>query len=144
MNAAHWLKSNTLDSPSIEDVNEVTSMVSTQDDEFNQLREQRRLALQKQLEQQAAQQADAEVKAQEAQIASQNLDAAMKNLLSPEARSRLSAISLATPERSLMIKKTIFQLHAEGKLKAVMNDEQLKQLLLSQSKSRRSASIRRI
>ena len=119
-------------------------MVSTQDDEFDQLREQRRLALQKQLEQQAAQQADAEVKAQEAHIASQNLDAAMKSLLSPEARSRLSAISLATPERAQMIKQTIFQLHAEGKLKAEMNDEQLKQLLLSQSKSRRSASIRRI
>ncbi len=32
-------------------------MVSTQDDELNQLREQRRLALQKQLEQQAASQA---------------------------------------------------------------------------------------
>ncbi len=144
MNAAHWLKNNTLDSPSIEDVNEVTSMVSTQDDEFNQLREQRRLALQKQLEQQAAQQADAEVKAQEAHIASQNLDAAMKNLLTPEARSRISAISLATPERSQMIKQTIVQLHAEGKLNAKMTDEQLKQLLLSQSKSRRSASIRRI
>ena len=53
-------------------------MVSTQDDELNQLREQRRLALQKQLEQQAANQADAEVKAQEAQRISQNLDAAMK------------------------------------------------------------------
>ncbi|MBP77709.1 MAG: hypothetical protein CL926_00385 [Deltaproteobacteria bacterium] len=144
MNAAHWLKNNILDSPSIEDVNEVTSMVSTQDDEFNQLREQRRLALQKQLEQQAAQQADAEVKAQEAHIASQNLDAAMKNLLTPEARSRISAISLATPERSQMIKQTIVQLHAEGKLNAKMTDEQLKQLLLSQSKSRRSASIRRI
>ena len=49
-------------------------MVSTQDDELNQLREQRRLALQKQIEQQAANQADAEVKAQEAQRISQNLD----------------------------------------------------------------------
>mgnify|MGYP006154355483 CR=1 FL=1 len=119
-------------------------MASTQDNELNQLREQRRMALQQQLEQQAAHQADAEVKAQEAHIVSQNLDAAMKNLLTPDARSRLSAISLATPERAQTIKQTIVKLNAEGKLNAMMNDEQLKQLLLSQSKSRRSASIRRI
>ena len=50
-------------------MNEVTSMVSTQDTELNQLREQRRMALQQQLEQQAAQQANAEVQAQEAQLA---------------------------------------------------------------------------
>mgnify|MGYP002173729741 FL=1 len=119
-------------------------MVSTQDNELNQLREQRRMALQQQLEQQAAQQANAEVQAQEAQLVTQNLDAAMKNLVSPEARSRISAIALATPERAEMIKQTIVQLHSQGKLNTIMNDEQLKQLLKSQSKSRRSASIRRI
>jgi programmed cell death protein 5 len=119
-------------------------MTSTQDNELNQLREQRRMALQQQFEQQAAQQADAEVNAQEAQRASINLDASMKTLLSPEARSRLSAIALATPERADTIKQSIVQLHSQGKLNAIMNDEQLKQLLQSQSKSRRSASIRRI
>ena len=119
-------------------------MVSTQDNELNQLREQRRIALQQQLQQQAAQQADAEIKAQQEQQASQNLDAAMKKLLSSEARSRLTTVALATPERAEMIKQTIVQLHNEGKLNSIMNDEQLKQLLLSQSKSRRSASIRRI
>jgi programmed cell death protein 5 len=119
-------------------------MVSTQDNELNQLREQRRMALQQQFEQQAAHQADAEVQAQEAQRVSQNLDASMKTLLTPEARSRISTIALATPERAEMIKQSIVQLHSQGKLNAVMNDEQLKQLLQSQSKSRRSASIRRI
>lgn len=125
-------------------MNEVASMVSTQDDELNLIREQRKLALQKQLEQQAAQQADAEVKAQEAQRVSQSLDAAMKTLLTPEARSRLRAISLAKPARAESIKQAIVQLHGNGTLQTPMNDEQLKQLLSSQSKSRRSASIRRI
>jgi len=119
-------------------------MVSTQDNELNQLREQRRMALQQQFEQQAAHQADAEVQAQEAQRVSQSLDASMKTLLSPEARSRISAIALATPERAEMIKQSIVQMHTQGKLNTIMNDEQLKQLLQSQSKSRRSASIRRI
>jgi DNA-binding TFAR19-related protein (PDSD5 family) len=51
---------------------------------------------------------------------------------------------MATPERAEMIKQSIVQLHGQGKLNTLMTDEQLKQLLLSQSKSRRSASIRRI
>ena len=119
-------------------------MVSTQDDELSILREQRRAALQKQLEQQASQQADAELKAQEAQRISQNLDAAMKKLLSPDARSRLRTIGLATPDRAELIKQSIIQLHNQGKISGVMSDDQLKILLASQSKSRRSASIRRI
>ena len=119
-------------------------MVSTQDDELNQLREQRRAALQKQFEQQAAQQADAEFKAHEAQKISQGLDAAMKRILSPDARSRLKTIELATPERAERIKQTIVQLHNQGKIPQIMSDDQLKTLLASQSKSRRSASIRRI
>ena len=119
-------------------------MSTSHDDELTMLREQRRAALQQQLEAQASQQADAEVKAQEAQRISQNLDAAMKKLLTPDARSRLSAITMATPERAEMIKQSIVQLHGQGKLNTLMTDEQLKQLLLSQSKSRRSASIRRI
>lgn len=119
-------------------------MVSTQDDELNLLREQRRAALQKQLEQQAAQQADAEIKAHEAQKISQGLNATMKKILSPEARSRLKTIELATPERAERIKQTIVQLHNQGKIPQIMSDDQLKTLLASQSKSRRSASIRRI
>jgi DNA-binding TFAR19-related protein (PDSD5 family) len=51
---------------------------------------------------------------------------------------------MATPERAEMIKQSIVQLHGQGKLNTLMTDEQLKQLLQSQSKSRRSASIRRI
>ena len=144
MNVDRQPKNNIRACRNTEGVNEVASMVSTQDDELNLIREQRKLALQKQLEQQAAQQADAEVKAQEAQRVSQSLDAAMKTLLTPEARSRLRAISLAKPARAEAIKQAIVQLHGNGTLQTPMNDEQLKQLLSSQSKSRRSASIRRI
>ena len=59
----------------------------------------------------------------------QNLDAAMKNLVSPEARSRISAIALATPERAEMIKQTIVQLHSQGKLNTIMNDEKVTSIL---------------
>ena len=57
-------------------------MSTSHDDELNMLREQRRAALQQQLEAQAAQQADAEVQAQQAQAEAAQLDGAMRTLLS--------------------------------------------------------------
>ena len=89
MNAAQRQKSNSQDYPSTEeDVKRVASMSTSHDDELNMLREQRRAALQQQLEAQAAQQADAEVQAQQAQVQAAQLDGAMRTLLSNEARSR--------------------------------------------------------
>jgi len=145
MNAAQLQKRTTQDFPSTEeDVKRVVSMSTSQDDELNMLREQRRAALQQQLEAQASQQADAEVQQQQAQMEAAQLDGAMRNLLSNDARSRLATLSLATPARAATIKNSIVQLHQQGKFTAPMSDDQLKQLLSTQSKSRRSASIRRI
>ena len=56
-------------------------MSTSQDDELNMIREQRRAALQQQLEAQASQQADAEVKAQQAQLEATQLEGAMRTLL---------------------------------------------------------------
>jgi DNA-binding TFAR19-related protein (PDSD5 family) len=127
-----------------EEVRRVTSMSTSQDDELNMIREQRRAALQQQLEAQASQQADAEVKAQQAQLEATQLEGAMRTLLSNEARARLATLSLATPARTSAIKQSIVQLYQQGKFTPPMSDEQLKQMLASHSKSRRSASIRRI
>ena len=109
-----------------------------------EIREQRRLELQKQLEAQASQQLEAEIAAQNKQYEKSALDSAMKKLLTQEARSRIATISLATPERSEQIKQSILQLYENQAFIPPMSDEQLKKLLMSQSKSRHSASIRRI
>ena len=119
-------------------------MSTSQDDELNMIREQRRAALQQQLEAQASQQADAEVKAQQAQVEAAQIDGAMRTLLTNDARARIATLALATPARAASIKQSILKLHQEGKFSAPMSDDQLKQLLASHSKSRRSASIRRI
>ncbi len=122
----------------------VNTMVTTQDNELSILREQRRLELQKQLQQQASAQADAEIKAQQAQVDEQNINVAIKSILSPEARSRLATIAMATPQRADSIKVALMKMNQEGRIQGIINDEQFKQLLASQSKSRHSASIRRI
>ena len=119
-------------------------MASTQDDELSLLREQRRLELQKQLQQQATAQADAEIKAHQAQVDEQNISAVIKTILSPEARSRLATIAMATPQRADSIRVALMKMNDEGRIQGTINDEQFKQLLASQSKSRHSASIRRI
>jgi programmed cell death protein 5 len=119
-------------------------MAATQDDELTLLREQRRLELQKQLQHQASTQADAEIKAHHAQIEEQNISTVLKTILSPEARSRLATIAMATPQRADSIRVALMKMNEEGRIQGTLNDEQFKQLLVSQSKSRHSASIRRI
>lgn len=119
-------------------------MATTQDDELSILREQRRQQLQKQLQQQATAQADAEVKAHQQQVEQQNISAVIKTILSPEARSRLATIAMATPQRADNIRNALIKMNDEGRIQGALNDEQFKQLLVSQSKSRHSASIRRI
>jgi len=119
-------------------------MAATQDDELTLLREQRRLELQKQLQQQATAQADAEIKDHQTQVDLQNTNAVIKTILSPEARSRLATIAMATPQRADSIRVALMKMNEEGRIQGILNDEQFKQLLVSQSKSRHSASIRRI
>ena len=108
------------------------------------LREQRRLELQKQFESQAMAQADAEIDSQIKSAESMAVSNAMKQLLTSDARSRITRISLATPERAESIRKMIINLHENNKFVPPMNDEMLKSILASQSKSRNNASIRRI
>jgi programmed cell death protein 5 len=122
----------------------VSIMAATQDDELSLLREQRRLELQKQLQHQATAQADAEIKAHHAQVEEQNISTVLKTILSPEARSRLATIAMATPQRADSIRVALMKMNEEGRIQGILNDEQFKQLLVSQSKSRHSASIRRI
>ena len=119
-------------------------MSASNDDELAMLRHQRKLELQKQLEAQASKQVEAEFAEQKKQIENSAIDSAMRKLLTPDARTRLATISMATPERSNQIKNTIVQLYENKTFTPPMSDEQLKKLLLSQSKSRHSASIRRI
>ena len=80
-------------------------MSASNDDELAILRHQRKLELQKQIEAQASKQVEAEFAEQKKQIENSAIDSAMKKLLTPDARSRLATISLATPERSNQIKQ---------------------------------------
>ena len=119
-------------------------MSASGDDQLAALREQGRMELQRQLESQAQAQAEAEMESHRKNAESQAVSNAMRQLLTSEARARLARISLATPERAEAIRRMVIELNNNNKFVTPMNDEKLKSILASQSKSRNNASIRRI
>ena len=121
-------------------------MTSAADDsmELEAFRQRRQLELQQQLEQQAKQQAADEVESQVQAQEQQALDQAMKTILTSEARGRLTNISLVDSSKSDLLKRQLVSLHDQQKISIPVNDDQLKRILASLSKSRRDASIRRI
>ena len=112
--------------------------------ELEAFRQRRQLELQQQLEQQAKQQAAAEVESQVQVQEQQALDQAMKTILTSEARSRLTNISLVDANKADLLKRQLVSLHDQQKISVPVSDEQLKKILASLSKSRRDASIRRM
>ena len=121
-------------------------MTSAADDsmELEAFRQRRQLELQQQLEQQAKQQAAEEVESQVQAQEQQALDQALKTILTSEARSRLTNISLVDSSKADLLKRQLVSLHDQQKISIPVNDDQLKRILASLSKSRRDASIRRI
>ena len=123
---------------------EVASMSISADDELAKLRAQRMAQIQSQLEEQAAAQAEAEIKQESQQAALAELDAAMKQILSPDARSRLASLNLVNPELTTRVKSHLATLSNENRIAVPVNDEQLKRILAGLSENRRETRIRRI
>jgi programmed cell death protein 5 len=97
-------------------------VITVSDDELDAIR-QRKLA---ELQQQAAQEQAAEQQAAEAQA---QKDAILRQILTPEARSRLTNIRMVKPQLAEQIEMQLIQLAGSGRLKGRVTDEQLKGLL---------------
>lgn len=123
---------------------EVASMSISADDELAKLRAQRMAQIQSQLEEQAAAQAEAEIKQESQQAALAELDAAMKQILTPDARSRLASLNLVNPELTTRVKSHLATLSNENRIAVPVNDDQLKRILAGLSENRRETRIRRI
>ena len=123
---------------------EVASMTQSADDELAQLRAQRMAQIQSQLEEQAAAQADAQIQEESQQAAMAQLDAAMKTILTPDARSRLASLNLVNPDLTTRVKSHLATLSNDNKIATPVNDMQLKRILGGLSENRRETSIRRI
>lgn len=71
-------------------------------------------------------------------------DNIMRMALTSEARQRLANIRMVKPQTAQAIEDYIIQLASSGKLKQVINDDQLKEILGSVQEKKRDFTIRRI
>lgn len=68
----------------------------------------------------------------------------LKQVLTPEARSRLNNIKMVKPELSDMVEQYLIGMATQGKLPGQINDDQLKQILLSAQQPKRDFKFNRI
>jgi len=68
----------------------------------------------------------------------------MRVALTSEARQRLANVRMVKPQLAQTIEEYIFQMVSQGKLKRVINDDELKGMLGSLQEKKRDFTIRRI
>ena len=119
--------------------------MSTSDDELAQIRAARQAEIQQQLEAQAEQQVESEALEAAATEEASMIAAAMRTILTPEARDRLARVELGHQELAKTVKQHLFTLHQNNRIQIPVDDEMLKRILQGLSENnRRETTIRRI
>jgi programmed cell death protein 5 len=104
------------------------------DDELEAIRQRKEAQLRDQaLKEQANEQQQAEVQAQK--------EALLRQILTPEARARLTNVRMVKPQFAEQIEMQLIQLASSGRLKDRVTDEQLKTLLLQLQGKERERKI---
>lgn len=78
----------------------------------------------------------------EAEINTQK-EVILKQLLDSPARMRLNNIKMVKPELATMVENYLIGMASQGKIRSQMNDDQLKQILLSIQQPKRDFKINR-
>ncbi len=107
-----------------------------EDPELEALRQKRYSELQ----QQQAQQSEVEAQKQQFEMQKQ---AVLRQILTPEARDRLSNIRLANPEQANAVEMQLIQLAQSGRLQGVINDTMLRDILGQIAPKQREITIQR-
>ena len=107
--------------------------MAEEDVELQKLKQQRMLELQRRL---AEEEAKARVEAEK--------QAALRVILTPEARQRLANIKMVRPEFAEQLEIQLIQLAQTGRIRLPITDEELKEILSRISSRRRGITIRRV
>lgn len=106
------------------------------DEELEDLRRRKLSALQRQM-------SDEQRNAQMEQQLEQQKQALLRNILSPEARQRLTNLKMVKPEFTGQLELQLIQLAQQGKIPIPLGDEQLKKILAQLQSRKRETTIRR-
>ena len=106
------------------------------DEELEELRRRKRSALQRQV-------SDEQRNAQMEQQLEQQKQALLRNILTPEARQRLTNLKMVKPEFTDQLELQLIQLAQQGKIPTPLADEQLKKILVQLQSRKRETTIRR-
>ena len=68
----------------------------------------------------------------------------LKQILTPEARMRLNNIKMVKPELSDLVEQYLIGMATQGKMPGQINDDQLKQILLSTQQPKHDFKINRV
>jgi programmed cell death protein 5 len=71
-------------------------------------------------------------------------DQALRTILSPQARLRLTNVRMVKPELASMVENYLIGMASQGKLNTQITDEQLKQILQSIQQPKRDFKINRL
>ncbi|MHC1635904.1 MAG: DNA-binding protein [Candidatus Methanospirareceae archaeon] len=85
--------------------------------------------------------AEEEEKKKEIEAARRNI---LRQILTSEARERLNSIKMVKPEFAEMIENQLIALAQSGKIKGMINDDKLKEILRQVMPRKREITIRRI
>jgi programmed cell death protein 5 len=106
------------------------------DEELEELRRRKRSALQRQV-------SDEQRSVQMEQQLEQQKQALLRNILTPEARQRLTNLKMVKPEFTDQLELQLIQLAQQGKIPTPLADEQLKKILVQLQSRKRETTIRR-
>ena len=107
------------------------------DEELEEIRRRKLLAMQQRTgDEQKKSQAERQLEAQK--------QAFLRQILSPEARQRLTNLKMVKPEFTEQLELQLIQLAQTGKLPIPLPDAQLKQILVQLQSRKRETKIRRI
>ena len=106
------------------------------DEELEELRRRKRSSLQRQV-------SDEQRNAQMEQQMEQQKQALLRNILSTEARQRLTNLKMVKPEFTDQLELQLIQLAQQGKIPIPLGDEQLKKILVQLQSRKRETTIRR-
>jgi programmed cell death protein 5 len=106
------------------------------DEELDAIRRRKLLALK--------QKAEGDQKQSEADQLEAQRQALLKQILSPEARQRLTNLKMIKPEFTEQLELQLIQLSQTGRLQIPLSDAQLKQILVQLQSRKREITIRRV